>query len=137
MTCHSAPLPSSQIVSKVTIGIELVNKATDYIVRLYSCYLPPEGSPWANITVFYEQLLGELYSSSEADITIYGGDFNDRVGDTADCIIVGFTLTVVNEFRRFLKQFLTNFHEILHTPFPIHVVTTLKVSRSFDKYLRS
>ena len=41
------------------IGIELVNKATDYIVRLYSCYLPP-GSPWANITVFYEHLLGEL-----------------------------------------------------------------------------
>ena len=28
------------------IGIELVNKATDYIVRLYSCYLPPEGSPY-------------------------------------------------------------------------------------------
>ena len=68
------------------IGLELVNKATDYIVRLYSCYLPPEGSPWTNITVLYEHLLGELYLSSEADITIFGGDFNARVGDTADCI---------------------------------------------------
>ena len=42
--------------------------------------------------------------------------------------IVGFTLTVVNEFRRFLNKFSTNFHDILHTLFSIHVVTTLKVS---------
>ena len=31
------------------------------------------------------------------------------------------------DFRRFLSQFSTNFHEILHTLFSIHVVTTLKV----------
>ena len=48
--------------------------------------------------------------------------------------IVGFTLTVGNDFLRFLSQFPTNFHEILHTLFSIHVVTTLKVSRSCDKY---
>ena len=48
---------------------------------------------------------------------------------------VGFTLTVVNDFHRFLSQFSANFHEILHTLFSIHVVITLKVSRSFDKYL--
>ena len=35
---------------------------------------------------FYEHLLGELYLSSEADVIIFGGDFNARVGDTADCI---------------------------------------------------
>ena len=29
----------------------------------------------------------------------------------------------------------TNFYEVLHTLFSIDVVTTLKVSRSFDKYL--
>ena len=43
--------------------------------------------------------------------------------------IVGFTLTVVNDFRRFRSQhgqFSTNFHEILHTLFSIHGVTTLK-----------
>ena len=51
--------------------------------------------------------------------------------------IVGFTLTVVNDFRRFLSQFTAIFHEILHTLFSIHVVTTLNVSRSFDKYYRS
>ena len=51
--------------------------------------------------------------------------------------IPGFTFTVVDEFRRFLSQFLINFHEISHTLFSIHVVTTLKVSRSFDKYLKS
>ena len=52
-------------------------------------------------------------------------------------IIVGFKITVVDEFRGFLSQFSTNFHEILDTLFSIHVVTALKVSRSFDKYLRS
>ena len=41
--------------------------------------------------------------------------------------IVGFTLTMVNDFRGFLSQFSTNFHEISHTLFSIHVVTTLKV----------
>ena len=51
--------------------------------------------------------------------------------------IPGFTFTVVNEFRRFLRQFSINFHEILHTLFSINVVTTLKVSRSFDEYLKS
>ena len=45
--------------------------------------------------------------------------------------IVRFTLnssTRIIEFRGFLSQFSTNFHEILHTLFSIHVVTTLKVS---------
>ena len=51
--------------------------------------------------------------------------------------IVGFTLTVVNDFCGFIRQFSTNFHEILHTLFSIQVVTTLKVLRSFDKYFRS
>ena len=31
-----------------------------------------------------------------------------------------------NEFRGFLSQVLTNFHEILHTPFFIYVVTTIR-----------
>ena len=35
---------------------------------------------------------------------------------------------MVDEFRRLLRQFSINFHEILHTPFSIHVVTTLKWS---------
>ena len=52
--------------------------------------------------------------------------------------IVGFTFTVVNEFRRFFGQFLTNFHEILHSLFSIHVVTIPKKSiyevRLFDMY---
>ena len=41
--------------------------------------------------------------------------------------IVGFALAVVNDFRGFLSQFSTNFHEISHTLFSIHVVTNLKV----------
>ena len=39
-----------------------------------------------------------------------------------------------NEFRGFLSQFSTNFHEILHTLFSMLVVTTQK---SFDKYFKN
>ena len=35
--------------------------------------------------------------------------------------------TRIIEFRGFLSEFSTNFHEILHTLFSFHVVTTLKV----------
>ena len=45
--------------------------------------------------------------------------------------IVRFTLnssTRIIEFRGFLSQIWTNFHEILHTLFSIHVVTTLNRS---------
>ena len=51
--------------------------------------------------------------------------------------IVRFTLTVVNDFCRFLRQLSTSFYEITHTLFSIPVVTTLKIWRSYDKYLRS
>ena len=34
-------------------------------------------------------------------------------------------------------QSILNQFEILHTQFSFHVVTNLKVSRSFDKYLKS
>ena len=50
--------------------------------------------------------------------------------------IIRFTLnssTRINEFRGFLSQFSTDFHEILHTLFSIHVVTTLKVLISISK----
>ena len=43
--------------------------------------------------------------------------------------------TRIIEFRGFLSQFSTNFHEILLTLFSIHVVSTLKISQSFDSIL--
>ena len=60
--------------------------------------------------------------------------------DVNTLIIVRFTLnssTRINEFRGFLIQFSTNFHEILYILFSIHFVTTLTIPRSFDKYFRS
>ena len=62
------------------------------------------------------------------------------ISDNGIVTIVRFTLnspTRIIEFRGFLLQFSTNFHEILHTLFSLHVVTTLKISLSFDKYFRS
>ena len=37
--------------------------------------------------------------------------------------------TMTNVFSGFLSQFSTNFYEILHTLFAIHVVTTAKLPR--------
>ena len=56
-------------------------------------------------------------------------DWGIRQLESQTCMvsIVGFTLTVMNDFRRFLSQFSTIFHQILHTLFSIHVVTTVKV----------
>ena len=54
-----------------------------------------------------------------------------------DVAIVRFTLnssTRIIEFRGFLSQFSTNFHEISHTLFSIHVVT---FDEYFDEYCRS
>ena len=39
----------------------------------------------------------------------------------------------MNEFRGFLSQFSTNFHEFVHTLFSIHVATTLKVLISMSE----
>ena len=53
---------------------------------------------------------------------------------------VRFTLnssTRIIEFRGFSSRFSTNFHEIVHILFSIHVATTLGISRSFDKYFKN
>ena len=41
--------------------------------------------------------------------------------------IIGFTLTVVNDFRWFHSQFSTNCHEILQALFPNDAATSLKI----------
>ena len=68
--------------------------------------------------------------------------FKTVMANTMTMTNVRFTLnsfTRINGFRGFLSQFSTNFHEILHTLFAVHVVTTLKFSilevRPFDIYV--
>ena len=46
-----------------------------------------------------------------------------------ETILAAMSIVVVNDFRRFLRQFSTNFHEISYSLFSIHAVIALKVSR--------
>ena len=32
------------------LGVQLQNIYTDFVLQVFACYLPPEGSPWANNT---------------------------------------------------------------------------------------
>ena len=68
------------------IGIELKNKLTAKCILVYSCYLPPEGSPWADTSSFYGHLISQLYLNSYADNVFVAGDFNARIGSRLDFI---------------------------------------------------
>ena len=51
---------------------------------IYTCYLPPESSPWADPTAFYGHLMSQIYLNSEVNFIIICGDFNARIGKESD-----------------------------------------------------
>ena len=61
------------------LGIEFRNKYTDFIFVVFTCYLPPENSPWENSTEFFGHLISQVYMSSYADLVFLCGDYNARV----------------------------------------------------------
>ena len=68
------------------LGVSLECKSTKYCIVVYSCYLPPDGSPWADTSVFFTHLISQIYDNSSADLIIVGGDFNARIGNSQDFI---------------------------------------------------
>ena len=69
------------------LGIELVDKITGFVADVYVCYLPPENSVWGiDSTNFFAHLLSELYLNNAADMFLFCGDFNGRIGDLSDII---------------------------------------------------
>ena len=68
------------------IGIELKSKLTAKCILVCSCYLPPEGSPWADTSSFYGHLISQSYLNSYADNVFVAGDFNVRNGNRLDFI---------------------------------------------------
>ena len=68
------------------IGLELKNLITEYCFIIFSCYLPPEGSVWADPNGLFNQLLVQVYNLSEADAVYMCGDLNSRMGHLEDCI---------------------------------------------------
>ena len=70
------------------IGVQLQHKVSQYSMLIYSCYLPPENSPWGrDATGFYTHLLSQAYVNSDVDSILLCGDFNSRVGSLDDSIV--------------------------------------------------
>ena len=68
------------------IGIRLMSRNVNQSILVLSCYLPPEGSPWANTTLFFSNLTKQVYEMKEDDMIILAGDFNARIGGNEDFI---------------------------------------------------
>ena len=66
------------------LAILFVDKVSEFNSLLISCYLPPDGSPYANTSVFFNHLLSILYLHSSCDCVIICGDINAWIDSDAD-----------------------------------------------------
>ena len=64
----------------------LSGKMSNYKIIIYSCYLPPEDSQYADTTLFYSHLAAEIYKGYSSDQLLICGDFNSRIGSENDFI---------------------------------------------------
>ena len=92
------------------IGVELRHKISSKIIIVYSCYLPPEGSPWADTTSFYGHLICAHYLHIYADFLVFAGDFNARIGNKQDSINyvdnIGNRVNIDNSVNSYCDSFL-------------------------------
>ena len=68
------------------LGLKFIYKLCPFSFVLYCCYLPPEGSLYANPNNFYSELICSIYLNSIVDLLILCGDFNSRIGKEQDFI---------------------------------------------------
>ena len=69
------------------IGLLFQHKVSEYSFVIFSCYLPPENSPWGrDASAFFCRLLSLIYQFSEVDAIYIGGDVNARIGNLEDFI---------------------------------------------------
>ena len=69
------------------LGVLFTHKTSDMQFLVFSCYLPPEESPWGrDSNTFYAQLLSYVYLYCHCDHIFICGDFNSRIGKAADYI---------------------------------------------------
>ena len=63
------------------LGICFTHRYSDYSFVVYSCYLPPEMSPWGrDASSFFAHLSSQIYLFSNLDAIYVVGDFNSRIG---------------------------------------------------------
>ena len=69
------------------IGLQMIDKVSQFTIIIFSCYLPPDNSPYAtNVNDFFAHLTCQSYLYSNADVFLICGDFNARVGNLKDTI---------------------------------------------------
>ena len=67
------------------LGILFQHNTTDHQFIVFSCYLPPENSPWGrNSEGFYSHLVSQIYFHNYVDLYFLCGDVNDRIGNLDD-----------------------------------------------------
>ena len=67
------------------LALHFQHKISDFQFILFSCYLPPEDSPWGrDSTSFYGHLLSQIYFHNYVDCVFICTDNNGRTGDTQD-----------------------------------------------------
>ncbi len=67
--------------------IKLSHKITDYVMIIYSVYLPPEESDYGRNSVdFYAHLITNLYLYNDCDSLYICGDTNGRTGNLSDFV---------------------------------------------------
>ncbi len=69
------------------IGLSFEHRKSDYCFVTFSCYLPPELSPWGgDASSFICHLLSQVYLCSEMDVIFICRDLNARIGGLNDFI---------------------------------------------------
>ena len=67
------------------LGLKFTHKISEFEFVVFSCYLPPENSPWGrDATSFFNHLLQQMYLNCNVDALFLVGDFNARVGNLKD-----------------------------------------------------
>ena len=95
------------------LGLEFKHKVLQKTIVIFSCYLPPEGSPWADTTRFYGHLISQHYLNIYADILLFAGDFNARIGNKLDYIDLIDNIPKRNHIDNTINSYCDSFVEFL------------------------
>ena len=69
------------------LGILFQHKVSNFQFIVFSCYLPPENSPWGrDATAFFNHLLGQIYFHNYVDSVFICTDINGRTGGLSDFV---------------------------------------------------
>lgn len=67
------------------LGVMFKNKQSGFELVVFTCYLPPENSPWGrDASRFYTHLLTQIYLLYDIYAIVICGDLNSRIGNVQD-----------------------------------------------------